>query len=179
MKTAEIIATLENEDTRNAILAGLKEADRRSYENTDFCYCVAVYEDGRIEIREHLGNKNAVYANDEAIARIGEFSRQTWDMLTDYYDGDREQMLNDLREETANFPEEMKAYAAHCETQDRTLWTRNDVLDDELEWLENHAVCGWNALERFVIDGITDNADSEMVYENILDTYVEERERKD
>lgn len=170
MKTADIINIIEDEDTYSLIEAALKEADKQSYENPAFCYCVAVYADGTIKIREHYGNENARYFHDEAIAVIGSISREFW-TLSDWYD-DRETLLHDLKETLQDFPDDARSYLKYLDGQDYSEWTRGEIVDAEIDWIHSHAVETWLALERYAINELTNESEFDGQYRAIIDEYI-------
>lgn len=59
MKTSEIIALLNNDETYNLVEAALKEAELRAMLDTSSKYSVAVYADGKIEIRDKLAGDSS------------------------------------------------------------------------------------------------------------------------
>lgn len=168
MKTSEIIAMLTEETTYERMEAALKEADRRSYENPGFCYCVALYENGKIEIREHYGHENARYATDDAVAVLGSFSRENW-CASDTYDSKRD-LLNDLAR--AMSEEEKDRYSAWIGSEtDEDFGEPDD--NDKLKWIEANAYDAWAWVERETINAEIDAAESCRAYYDLLDDYID------
>ena len=175
MTATEIISLLTDEDTYELIEAALKEADRRSYENPEFCYCVAVYADKEIEIREHLGNTNARYMTDGAIAVIGRFSRQFWRLDVDGYD-DKEQLFSDLKEEMTD--EKKNEYCAWITTALSDCDDRREIVDESIAWIEAHDADAWFAVEHACISNAVDAAESDGAYYQMIDQYIDDLKRR-
>lgn len=176
MKTSDIIALLNNDETYNLVEAALKEADFRAMLDTSSKYSVAVYADGKIEIRDKLAGDNSWNTGDEAVAEIGVTCYQYSDGPFENYP--QSDLVRDLAAECE--PEELEAYHRYLAAYQRA---QRDLYEDEDEYTpEEHDIINWfrenspayDRLERRTARELVDEAENDGAYYRMLDEYIEQ-----
>lgn len=175
MKTSDIIALLNTEETYNLTEAALKEADFRALLDTTSKYSVAVYADGKIEIRDKLAGDNFCNTADEAVAVIGGICYQYSDGPFENYP--QSELVRDLAAECT--PEELEAYHKYLAEYQQS---QRDFYEDEDEYTpEEYDIIKWfrenspayDRLERRTAREVVDEAENDGAYYRMLDEYLE------
>lgn len=175
MKTSEIIAILNKEETYHLIEAALKEAEFRAMLDTTSEYSVAVYADGKVEIRDKLAGDNSWNTGDEAVAEIGVPCYQYSDGPFENYP--QTELVRNLAAECE--PDELEAYHKYLAEYQQS---QRDFYEDEDEYTpEEYDIIKWfrenspayDRLERKTAREIVDEAENDGDYYRMLDGYID------
>lgn len=179
MKTSAIIALLNNEDTYELAEAALKEADFRAMLDTSSKYSVAIYADGKVEIRDRLAGDSFRSIDDDSAAEIGVTCYQYSDGPFENYP--QSELVRDLIRECS--PEELEAYHKYLAAYQQA---QRDLYEDEDEYTpEEYDIINWfrenspayDRLERFTAREIVDEAENDGAYYRTLDEYIDQLKR--